>query len=241
VATSTGGQDSATIALIGPRPPGRPEPIRPGAQAFLAVLPGGYDLRTHYHRVDQFQLVVGGGAAFANHRVRSGHLHYSDRLQPYGPIRPEDGGLAFFTLRAATGGGVFYMPESRPLLGDGLGTLPEPVSARRNLTFDLTTEEGELVADDDGLRVLVLLQTAGATTPPVAIGGAGAYIVIVDGGLDASDGGFGPGSLCWLEPGVELDPLTAGPDGLRLAVLQYPGKAVLPGAHLAPTLTTAAG
>ena len=129
---------AGSMALIGPMPPGKPEPVREGPQAFLAALPGGRGpLRTHFHRVDQFQFVIYGDATMANHPVHFGHLHFSDRFQPYGPIQPDDGGLTFLTLRARTGGGVFYMPESQPDLADGLASLPESPRDRRNIVFDV--------------------------------------------------------------------------------------------------------
>lgn len=214
------------VAMIGPRPPGRPEPIVDGPQAFLAVLPGQRGpLRTHFHRVDQFQVITHGSAVMQGHPVRRGHVHYSDRFQPYGPIQPDDDGLAFLTLRSLTGGGVFYMPESQPDLASGLKDIPESVSDRRNVTHDITASTGVLRDDPDGLRIEVI-EAASDAAITARVGGSGAYVVVVSGSLTIGAEPIGADSIVWLDAGESLDG-ASGPDGVRIAVLQYPAKARL--------------
>ncbi|MGE0878717.1 MAG: hypothetical protein AB7L13_07500 [Acidimicrobiia bacterium] len=217
-----------SMALVGPMPPGRPEPVREGPQAFLAVLPGGKGpLRTHFHRVDQFQFVVYGEATMANHPVHFGHLHFSDRFQPYGPIQPGDDGLTFLTLRARTGGGVFYMPDSQPDLAGGLAALPESPGDRRNLVFDLTVEHGVLADHPDGLRVETMSAASHESIPEFTVEGAGAYVVVLSGTVDNGNEAVGTGSIAWLDAGTTVKAQRAGCDGAQLVLLQYPVKPAL--------------
>jgi hypothetical protein len=206
-------------------------------QAF-AVLMGreAEVLRVHYHPVDQFQYFAVGGGKFGGHAVGRGVVHYTDALTPYGPLLPGEDGVGFLTLRTTADSGAFYMPESQPHLSGERSTAgPEP---HRSLTVDLE-EAGradawtDLVADADGLAVRYVDAGPGAPIAVPAVEGAGAYLLVVRGAIDpdADAGGARAASVTFVAPGIQPEPVTAGPDGARLAVLQYPER---PAAALTP-------
>jgi hypothetical protein len=70
-------------------------------------------LRTHFHDVDQFQLVMRGTGMLGKERVSPGSFHYVDAYTPYGPIEGDEDGIAFFTVRARGAQVTHYMPGSR--------------------------------------------------------------------------------------------------------------------------------
>jgi hypothetical protein len=193
-------------------------------QAF-AVLMGreAEVLRVHYHPVDQFQYFAVGGAKFGGHEVGRGVVHYTDALTPYGPLLPGADGVAFLTLRTTADSGAFYMPESqRHLSGERTTAGPGP---HRSLTVDLEEAPraeawADLVADADGLAVRYVDAAPGATIAVPAVEGAGAYLLVVRGTCAAA--GARAGSVAFVAAGIEPEPVTAGPAGARLALLQYP-------------------
>jgi len=197
---------------------------RPDPQAFLVE--SGADkpeLRTHFHTVNQFQYIAQGGGTVGRHAVAPGTVHYADRYTPYGPLRNGPDGLAYLTLRATTDMGISFMPEERDALAGRLREEGLEAGARRTFTLDLVGADGELVGDDDGLRVAVVTVDAGAKVAMGPAAGSGAFVVVVDGAVDADDGRHAARSLTWCGRGGSLT-ATAAADGARLAWLQLPAE-----------------
>jgi hypothetical protein len=69
-------------------------------QAFLVEGTPHRVLRTHYHDVDQFQVIVSGDGTLGKHAVRFGSVHFARAHTPYGPITGGDHGIAWLTIRA---------------------------------------------------------------------------------------------------------------------------------------------
>jgi hypothetical protein len=101
--------------------PGTPDPA-PDAlfpMAFLVEQDPGGTANAHFHRQDQFQLVVGGYGMLGRHEVRPVTVHFTGAHTAYGPIRAsEDEGVAYFTLRNGFDPGARFMtiPENRVAL-----------------------------------------------------------------------------------------------------------------------------
>jgi hypothetical protein len=62
----------------------------------------------------------------------------------------------------------------------------------------------------------------------VTIGGAGAYLVVIGGAVCEAEGRGGVGAITWVDPGESVR-ATAGEEGCRLALLQFPVGATAPG------------
>ena len=85
-----------------------------GPQAFMVEMGAATaPLRTHFHVVDQFQVVVHGGGTLGRHRLGPGAVHYADALHPYGPLAAGPDGLAYLTLRATSDTGAWFTPDRR--------------------------------------------------------------------------------------------------------------------------------
>ena len=82
-------------------------------QCFLAEGTAGRLLRSHFHFVDQFQVIWNGGGTLGAHPLDFGTVHFSRAYTPYGPIRYSEKGLGFITLRAHRDPGANYMPDKR--------------------------------------------------------------------------------------------------------------------------------
>lgn len=227
-------QPTSVEGYVGPVPAGEfrePDYARFERQAFLVRMRSDRPaLRVHYHPVDQFQVFCWGAAEFANHPVAAGTVHYADRLTPYGPLQPIDEGVAFLTLRSESASGAHYMPDRRTELAERLRVDPRPADRRRNVSFDLAAEPdaaapvATLRDDDDGLRVSRLRLAAGETGPALQVGGDGAFVVVVEGDVDAvGEAPVGVGCVAWSDPG-DLAPLVGGPSGAVVAVLQLPAR-----------------
>ena len=90
---------------------GRVKSMHVGPQAFLVHMPDeGSTIRPHFHDVDQFQVVVGGGGRMGPEAIGPVAFHYADAYTPYGPIIGGRDGIEFFTIRAQCVGGFFPMP-----------------------------------------------------------------------------------------------------------------------------------
>ena len=71
-------------------------------------------IKPHFHRVNQFQVIVRGGGTLGRQPVDPVAFHYTDGFTPYGPIVAGDEGISFFTIRATPDhSGAHYMPGSR--------------------------------------------------------------------------------------------------------------------------------
>ncbi len=205
-----------------------PPSDRPGPQAFLVEMdrPGAV-IPPHFHRVDQFQVVVSGGGTLGKHSIDALSTHFADAYTPYGPIVVGDHGLAFFTLRPVEDAGANYMPESRAHM---LRRARRNVAGRATLTRspDLA-QRSELVVEtllgpeSDGLSALLLRLPAGAAAdPPRPTAGGGQYALVV-GGSARVEGALLPRWSCiWVGPDEPPIAVEAGEGGAEIVVVQFP-------------------
>lgn len=219
-------------SYLGPLPAGDVDTTagfpRRGPQAYLVahgreVAP----LRTHFHRVDQFQLVDRGAGRLGREAVTAGSVHYADGWTPYGPLGPEAvEGLGYVTLRARAETGLYAMPDRRDRLRAALAEGPRSAAERRSLTFELRPPGPaagwvDVQRDPDGLRVAHRAVDAGAPLAVGEVAGAGAFLAI----LGADGAGSAPvwpaGSVAWCPAGAP-GPSDEAPHRLHLALLQLP-------------------
>ena len=101
--------------------PGTPDPDATAffPMAFLVEQDPGSTATSHYHRANQFQLVVGGHGTMGTHAAQPVTVHYSQAYTAYGPIRAsQDQGVHYFTLRNGYDPGARFMhdPDNRARL-----------------------------------------------------------------------------------------------------------------------------
>jgi hypothetical protein len=202
-----------------------------GAQAFLVHYPNeGSWLRPHWHRVDQFQVIVGGRGKVGRHEVEPIVVHYADAYTTYGPIVADGEGFSFFTLRAAHTATSYYMPDSKALLPRKRGrelSAHVPAGSDGLAAQDSDHELETLIepADDGLAATLVSLKPNARGEAPSPTGGGGQYCVVIGGSLLHEGRELEPKSLMFVAPGDEAARLDAGPSGARVVCLQLPRKA----------------
>jgi hypothetical protein len=193
---------------------GDTHPDTEGPQVQALTQPCDSVIASHFHDVPQFQVIVGGSGIIGRHPMSKGMVRYVDRHRVYGPVRPNECGLVYLTLRREHDPGPFYMPESRDLLAER-----RPVDPR-GLGFDMAALDTcwRVVAyrDADGLEVSAL-NLGRHEAMSVEMGGSGGFVVVIGGELESASAV----SACWLPPGQAFAD-TAGQSGGRLLRLQFP-------------------
>jgi len=158
--------------------------------AFLAEASAHRVLRTHYHAVDQFQVMYNGDGAMGKHPVGPGAVHFARAYTPYGPITYGEKGLGFITLRAHRDGGAQYLPEQREALAKVANRTPWQITAKPDFDF-LPGERGVtmkalegLTGHADGLAAWSVKMKPGVKAfAPDPSKGEGQYIVVFKGGV----------------------------------------------------------
>ncbi|MCA8927916.1 MAG: hypothetical protein KDC18_07580 [Alphaproteobacteria bacterium] len=203
---------------------GSPGIIDANPQAFLVdrLYPGAH-IAPHFHDVDQYQVVVGGFCTMGKKAAPPVTFQYADAYTPYGPIKGEEKGFVFFTLRPVASGGFFPMPGSREHM---------PGRAGRNIAghFDRSGPRpavGECVAaalmdgQNDGVDARGYRLGAGASmTGPVSDGG-GQYYLVCEGEVAQHGKTLPQWSLLYVAAGEPAPVLTAGAEGADVLMLQF--------------------
>ena len=196
--------------------------------AFLAEGSAHRVLRTHFHTVDQYQVMYNGSGALGKTPVGRGAVHFSRAYTPYGPISYSDKGLGFITLRAHRDPGAQYLPESREVLERVANRTPWQVTAVPD--FDLLPGERgvamkalEGLTGHDGLAGWSVKLNAGAKAyAPDSSKGDGQYILVMKGGI-VQDGKVRKDlTVVWVGRNEGPFELVAGPEGMEGLILNFP-------------------
>jgi hypothetical protein len=198
-----------------------------GPDAFLVEFRPATDgqIRPHFHKVPQFQVVVGGDGRIGKRHAPPFTFHFTDAWKPYGPIVPTDPdrGIDFITLRQnGRHKGSWYMPESRKEL-ERRGPRDIAIEVPDTPLLDSETElEVMIPRHDDGLAAfLARLGPGERLEPPRPEASAGQYLLVVQGSLAAAEEELPPLSLLFAESDEPVA-LTAGSAGADVLVLQFP-------------------
>jgi hypothetical protein len=84
----------------------------PVPQAFLVEQAPNWTLPTHFHLQEQFQLIVSGHGSIGKHSLNKLAIHYASEYSGYGPVKSNEKGLTYFTIRDLPDTGAWYLPES---------------------------------------------------------------------------------------------------------------------------------
>jgi rubredoxin len=197
-------------------------------QCFLVENTPHRVLRTHYHDVDQFQVIMSGGGTLGKHAVRPYTVHFARAHTPYGPITAGASGIAWLTIRARRDAeGAQFLPEKRAQLEQAVGRRPwqlsrEPVFGDGDDRVVLRSVPD--IADDRGLAAYSLRMKPHATTQaPDPAGTGGQYVVVLRGSLER-EGGTVQRALAvgYVAPDEAPMKLAAGADGLDALILHFP-------------------
>jgi uncharacterized protein YjbI with pentapeptide repeats len=184
---------------------------------------------THFHAVNQFQVLVEGQGTLGKRAVYPWTVHYTNGFTGYGPLCAGAAGMAFFTLRNSyDAGGARYFPAGQAfmqpapkrhhLVGPLMLSSAAALQGRQQVTCDLVIPQ-----EDDGLAAwyLRLGPNMRIQAPDPAHGG-GQYLLVAGGTL-WHDGTMLP-SLSCLYVSADAGPfvLQSGAGGLETLLLQLP-------------------
>src|SRR5712691_10501021 len=184
---------------------------------------------THFHAVNQFQVLVEGQGTLGKRAVHPWTVHYTNGFTGYGPLCAAAAGMAFFTLRNrydAAGARYFpagqsFMqpaPKRHHLVDPLILSSAAALHSRQHATCDLV-----LAQEDDGLAAWCLrLGPNMRTHAPDPAQGGGQYLLVAGGTL-RHDGAMLPRLSC-LYVSTDTGPfvLQSGAEGLEILLLQFP-------------------
>jgi len=201
--------------------------------AFLVEKRPGGITRPHFHRADQYQVVVGGSGKMGLHDTGSVAVHYTDAFSAYGPIVAAGDGIAWFTLRPGWDPGAKYMenPDNRAELRASRGrhthweTTTEPLPPLDAAALKATAAIGRepVLEDEHGLATWrYRLPPDAALTGPDPAAGGGQFWLVLGGTLSPAGGAFlGVDSTIFVGPADGPLAATAGPGGAEALCLQF--------------------
>ena len=196
-------------------------------QAFLVENTPHRVLRTHYHDVDQFQVIMQGSGTLGKHEVHPYSVHFARAHTPYGPITAGASGIAWLTIRARRDAqGAQFLPEKREQLEQAVGRKPWQLS--REALFPDAAEAVCLravpdIRDERGLAAYSLRMKPHATTQapdPAQTGGQ--YLVVLKGSLHRDGKEQRALTIGYVSPDEGPLRLTAGAHGLDALILHFP-------------------
>ena len=196
--------------------------VQRGPQGFYVDFGPNFLIEPHFHRVDQFQIVVRGFGSIGKHAMDPVTVHYTDGFTPYGPIVCGEEGMAFFNFRSHSDVGAYPMPASKDELERKAGR-SRTEHTRCHLDGDNHTRMESLIdLTDDGLAAYEHVVAPGANLPDEVVGGACRYQLVIDGSLVVDDQDLPARSAIFASAGEVLSHRRAGAGGLHLLQVQLP-------------------
>lgn len=196
--------------------------ITRGPQGFYVDFGPNFLIKPHFHRVDQFQIVVRGVGKIGKHDLSPVTVHYTDGFTPYGPIVCGEEGMAFFNLRSHSDVGAYPMPESKDELERKAGRSRTEHTHYKLGDDGRTRMEALIDPYEDGLAAFEVIAPAGARLGEEVVGGACRYNLVLGGSMVMGDQDLPKDSCVFASAGEVLTGRQAGPEGLHLLQVQLP-------------------
>jgi rubredoxin len=187
---------------------------------------------THFHIVDQFQVVVSGKGTLGRHHLAPYGVHFTRAYTPYGPLKSDPStGFEFLVMRAHPDPGSQHLPMAL----DKLMQVPDrqPWQISRQLSFpapllgatsaDVLLQTDPYIKDEQGLAAYTLVMKPNARTyAPDTSAGDGQYLVVVKGSLLLDNKEHKSLALAFVRPDEGPFQICAGDEGLEAIVLNFP-------------------
>ncbi|HYF52676.1 MAG TPA: hypothetical protein VEA41_00265 [Salinarimonas sp.] len=188
-------------------------------------------LPTHFHRENEYQVVVQGGGKFGAHPVHAVTVHYAGAYTGYGPIVAGDDGLMYFTIRAVFEQGAVFLPSGREQMVRGpkrqlhsKSFFPKRAEELAALSQTSVRELFEPQADGIAATVIALPPDGQALAPPPS-GGAGQFLMVLAGSLLQDTHRLTEWEMIFVSPEEPAHTLRAGPAGAEVLSLKLACKA----------------
>lgn len=195
---------------------------------FLIEQEANSTLPTHFHRQNEFQLVVGGSGAIGRHAMRPFALHYAGAYTGYGPVVAGPEGLDYFTIRPVFDTGALMASEARDKMIRGpkrqVHAAPFSLSDPERLRQLGAVERVDVIpTQDDAMFAEVLRIPPGMTvTAKHVAGGGGVFHFVLAGTLHYGDAALTPLEHVFASAGEAPLAFTAGPGGAEMLSMQTP-------------------
>jgi hypothetical protein len=196
--------------------------------AFLVETDTSGEIPPHFHRADQFQVIVGGAGRLGKMPVSGITAHYAGTYTPYGPIVAEGNSVIFFTLRNGWDPGARYMPKSRAKLKPvarkyALGQPQLPIASELLASLPTVNSAPLIEPEANGLMASIIRVPPGAafSGPDPALS-RGQFWILVGGAMTHQGKQAGPLSCAFLSPEEPQFGMTASAAGAELLFLQFP-------------------
>lgn len=185
-------------------------------------------LQSHFHVVDQFQIMVAGDGLLGKHKILPYTVHFAAKHTGYGPIIAGEQGLHYMVFRLGKDAGAGYLPEQRDemkdlprrhVMGPPVGCLSD--AERQSLAG--TVEHQAIAAQADGLLATAYQAPAQQTiTGPSPSTGRGQFIYIAAGSAQFEGSPVEAGTTIFIAPHEQALALTTGIKGAEILLMQFP-------------------
>ena len=201
-------------------------------EAFVIEGDPGRQLRTHFHDVDQFQIITSGSGTLGRHTLVARGVHFAGAYTPYGPILSGQEGLGYLTLRARRDPLIAqYLPECRDKLAGIPGRSPWQHTTLPDFSAPSPGGDPDALMPIHGLSEVhglaahsLCLQPGARLRAPNPSSGGCQFVVVLKGAL-VYRGVLRPALTVVFvarnEPAFEVQ---AGPRGLEALILGFPGR-----------------
>ena len=185
-------------------------------------------LQSHFHIVDQFQIMVAGDGLLGKHQVAPYTVHFAAKHTGYGPITAGAQGLHYMVFRLGKDAGAGYLPEQRGdmkdlprrhLMGAPVGCLND---AQRT-ALPSTLKHNAITLQTDGLCATIYQAPAQQRiVGPEPISGRGQFIYIAAGAAQFDGQTHEAGTAIFIAPTDPAAILTTETSGAEILVMQFP-------------------
>lgn len=195
---------------------------------FLVEQPPGSVLPTHFHRQNEFQVVLGGDGRIGQHALRPVSVHYAGAYTGYGPVVAGPSGLSYFTIRPVFDTGAILAAQAREQMVRGpkrqLHALPyDPPT----LGADMPSRCDVIMAEaDDGLYCAAhALRAAQPLTSKFRPDGGGSFYLVLAGQLNTPSEALCEWESVYFSADEAACSMSAGPAGAVVLEMQSPATA----------------
>ncbi len=202
-----------------------PKTVSGEPHAFLAEGTPHRVIGTHFHIVDQYQVIVSGGGVLGKHPLVTHAVHFSRAYTPYGPLVADDKGLGFLTLRSTRDPGAQHLPKAKETLLGVPDRKPWQVTEAPNFSGngDVILNPFAAIKDDAGLAAYsVKLKPGARASAPDPATTAGQYLIITSGSIVYEGKDHKAITIVFVKPNEKSFDLLAGPQGMEALVLNFP-------------------